>query len=188
MWPQVQGGRRWRLPTPVFLPGKSQTEEPGRLQSMGSLRVGHDWSDLAAAAASSRRDLAGKTFRDPFSFLPPLLGPRRDKKLLTQRSKAKAEKRGKADHTASPTTRFQDWSFTVRDLEFGPFPWIEHIPYWDENLGHKVSWVFCINICEWLERLAGPSELPPWARESWSHDVGWLGRGEKEIKLLEVLF
>ena len=30
------------------LPG---TGEPGRLQSMGSNRVGHDWSDLAAAAA-----------------------------------------------------------------------------------------------------------------------------------------
>ena len=30
------------------------TEEPGRLQSMGSLRVRHDWSDLAAAAASLR--------------------------------------------------------------------------------------------------------------------------------------
>ena len=27
------------------------TEEPGGQQSMGSLRVGHDWSDLAAAAA-----------------------------------------------------------------------------------------------------------------------------------------
>ena len=27
------------------------TEEPGRLQSMGSQRVGHDRSDLAAAAA-----------------------------------------------------------------------------------------------------------------------------------------
>ena len=27
------------------------TEEPGRLQSMGPRRVGHDWSDLAAAAA-----------------------------------------------------------------------------------------------------------------------------------------
>ena len=27
------------------------TEEPGRLQSMGLLGVGHDWSDLAAAAA-----------------------------------------------------------------------------------------------------------------------------------------
>jgi len=25
-------------------------EEPGRLQFMGSHRVGHDWSDLAAAA------------------------------------------------------------------------------------------------------------------------------------------
>ena len=25
-------------------------EEPGRLQSMGSHRVGHDWSDSAAAA------------------------------------------------------------------------------------------------------------------------------------------
>ena len=32
----------WRIPW---------TEEPGRLQSMGSLRVGHDWSDLAAALA-----------------------------------------------------------------------------------------------------------------------------------------
>ena len=29
-------------PTPVLLPGKIRwTEEPGRLQSMGSLRVGH---------------------------------------------------------------------------------------------------------------------------------------------------
>ena len=28
-------------------------EEPGRLQSMGSHRVGHDWSDLAAAAAKA---------------------------------------------------------------------------------------------------------------------------------------
>ena len=35
--------REWQ-PTPVLLPGKiSWTEEPGRLQSMGSLRVGHDW-------------------------------------------------------------------------------------------------------------------------------------------------
>ena len=29
------------------------TEEPGRLQSMGSLRVGRDWSDLAAAAVAA---------------------------------------------------------------------------------------------------------------------------------------
>ena len=34
----------WRLPG---------TGEPGGLQSMGSHRVGHDWSDLAAAAAAA---------------------------------------------------------------------------------------------------------------------------------------
>ena len=38
-------------PTPVFLPGESQGREPGGLPSMGSKRVGHDWRDLAAAAA-----------------------------------------------------------------------------------------------------------------------------------------
>ena len=32
----------WRIPW---------TEKPGRLQSVGSHRGGHDWSDLAAAAA-----------------------------------------------------------------------------------------------------------------------------------------
>ena len=36
--------RQWH-PTPVLLPGKiPRTEEPGRLQSMGSLGVGHDWA------------------------------------------------------------------------------------------------------------------------------------------------
>ena len=43
----------WRIPG---------TEEPGGLPSMGWHRVGHDWSDLAAAATSmgglqTRRDL-----------------------------------------------------------------------------------------------------------------------------------
>ena len=34
--------REW-LPTPVFLPGESPwTEKPGKLQSMGEQRVGHD--------------------------------------------------------------------------------------------------------------------------------------------------
>ena len=36
----------WRIPG---------TREPGRLPSMGSHRVGHNWSDLAAAAASQSR-------------------------------------------------------------------------------------------------------------------------------------
>ena len=32
------------------------TEEPGRLPSMGSHRVGHDWSDLAAAATADGKE------------------------------------------------------------------------------------------------------------------------------------
>ena len=32
--------------------GIPETGEPGGLPSMGSHRVGHDWSDLAAAAAA----------------------------------------------------------------------------------------------------------------------------------------
>ena len=43
--------RKWQ-PTPVFLPGESQGQEPGGLLSMGLHRVGHDSSDLAAAAAA----------------------------------------------------------------------------------------------------------------------------------------
>ena len=36
--------RKWQ-PCPLFLPGESPwTEEPGRLQSMGSQRVRHDWA------------------------------------------------------------------------------------------------------------------------------------------------
>ena len=36
----------WRIP---------ETGEPGGLPSMGSHRVGHDWSDLAAAAAAASK-------------------------------------------------------------------------------------------------------------------------------------
>ena len=40
--------RRVWQPTPVLLPGKiPSTEEPGGLQSMGSQRVGRDWSGWA---------------------------------------------------------------------------------------------------------------------------------------------
>ena len=49
--------RQWQ-PTPVLLPGKIPwMEETGRLQSMGSLWVRHDWSDLAAAAAAAEYNM-----------------------------------------------------------------------------------------------------------------------------------
>ena len=43
------------------------TEEPGGLQSMGSHRVGHDWSDLAAATA------AAESWRRQWQLTPVLL-------------------------------------------------------------------------------------------------------------------
>ena len=50
----------WLMPEKAMAPHSSTlawkipwTEEPGRLQSMEWLRVGHDWSDLAAAAAAA---------------------------------------------------------------------------------------------------------------------------------------
>ena len=43
---------RWRQPTPVFLPGESSwIEEPGQLESIGSQKVRHDWSNLARTHA-----------------------------------------------------------------------------------------------------------------------------------------
>ena len=42
----------WRIP---------RTEAPGRLPSVGSHRVGHDWGDLAAAAAACYTIYPGST-------------------------------------------------------------------------------------------------------------------------------
>ena len=50
----------WRIPG---------TEEPGRLPSMGSHRVGHDWSDLAVAAAASTQSRL--TLCNPTDYSPP---------------------------------------------------------------------------------------------------------------------
>ena len=47
-WVRMILWRRAWQPTLVFLPEESPwTEKPGRLQSKGSQRVGHNWSDLA---------------------------------------------------------------------------------------------------------------------------------------------
>ena len=48
------------------------TQEPSGLPSMGLHRVGHDWSDLAAAAAAAKipEDIK-KTF--PTHFMKPML-------------------------------------------------------------------------------------------------------------------
>ena len=43
--------RKWQ-PTPVFLPGESQGWQSLLSCRLGSHRIGHDWSDLAAAIAA----------------------------------------------------------------------------------------------------------------------------------------
>ena len=50
----------WRIPG---------TGEPGGLPSMGSHRVGHDWSDLAAAAAAAGEGLGCFLQRNLFDWL-----------------------------------------------------------------------------------------------------------------------
>ena len=52
------------------------SEEPGGLLSMGSHRVGHDWSDLAAAAAVTRSCLTLQPYRlEPTRLLCPWNSP-----------------------------------------------------------------------------------------------------------------
>ena len=46
----------WRIPG---------TGEPGGLPSMGSHRVGHDWSDLAAVAAAAANEGGVGSITDP---------------------------------------------------------------------------------------------------------------------------
>ena len=63
----MQWRRKWQ-PTPVFLPENScplrisGTGEPGGLPSMGSHRVRHNWSNLAAAAEFSKPSSASTPY------------------------------------------------------------------------------------------------------------------------------
>ena len=82
--------RQWQ-PTPVFLPGESQ----GRQSLVGCRlcglhRVGHDWSDLAAAAAGSDQCLSG--FHHSGEFSSPD-GREVKRGSFLQRPKWEAEKR-----------------------------------------------------------------------------------------------
>ena len=61
--------RAWQ-PTPVFLPGESPwTEEPGGLHSMGSQRVGHDWTIKHSTGKYQREWLFNCSIRVYLSFV-----------------------------------------------------------------------------------------------------------------------
>ena len=49
--------------------------EPGGLLSLGSHRIGQDYSDLAAAAAATATAASRKTIKDLFSILERIASP-----------------------------------------------------------------------------------------------------------------
>ena len=55
----------WRIP---------ETGEPGRLPSMGSHRVRHDWSNLAVAADSVILSEASQTWKEKYHMTPLICG------------------------------------------------------------------------------------------------------------------
>ena len=78
--------RKWQ-PTPVFLPGEIPgTGKPGGLLSMGLHRVGHDWSNLAAAEPGNGSNDGSHTFCF-FSFLISLFYLRLSKSSRLESSK-----------------------------------------------------------------------------------------------------
>ena len=65
---KIPWSRKWQ-PTPVFFPGKFHGEEPGRLQSMGSQRVGHDWACMHVTMRC-HTNLVSTWFFLPFHLYP----------------------------------------------------------------------------------------------------------------------
>ena len=53
-WVRKTPWRRAWQPTPVFLAGESHWQEAGRLWSIGSLRIRHNWSDLVQHAPAEK--------------------------------------------------------------------------------------------------------------------------------------
>ena len=65
-WVRKIPWRRDRLFTPEFLPRECPwAKESGRLQSMGSQRVGHDWSDWASMHACNLDKISGSNHTLP---------------------------------------------------------------------------------------------------------------------------
>ena len=81
LWVRKIPWRRGWQPIPIFLPRESPwTAEPGMLQSIGSQRVGHGWSNLACTQAVhvylSKIMLSSLSLSLPFlpsSFTSPFL-------------------------------------------------------------------------------------------------------------------
>ena len=100
----------WRIPG---------TGEPGGLPSMGSHRVGHDWSNLAAAAAAAFNVLvlSGHVYQRVTSVYPsPDLGGLNKYDFCTQRTRERH-------------SREWDWKNKVSEARRGCI-WVNHETFW----------------------------------------------------------
>ena len=102
--------RRKRQSTPVFLPGKSQTEVPRGLQSTGPQRVGHDW----ASDTFTFSTLKGRVLASSVGVAPQWL-------LYHSTSQS---------HASPTRSRFHPWGGS------GAFPWVLHLGH--RNSGYYI--------------------------------------------------
>ena len=65
-WVRKMPWRRAQQLTPILLPGES-SGQPGRLKSLGSQRVRHDWNDLACSPVLFFCLSLAKVFSTPFA-------------------------------------------------------------------------------------------------------------------------
>ena len=119
----------WRIPG---------TEEPGGLPSMGSHRVEHDWSDLAAAAAHSILKSRDITLLTKFHLVKAMVFP------VVMYEYDGAQSLSPVQLFATPWTSLQP----IRLL----CPWI-----WE--LDQKEGWVL-MNLCFWTVLLEKTLESP----------------------------
>ena len=96
------------------------TGEPGGLPSMGSHRVGHDWSDLAAAAAAAKP--SGLCFLSPCFLIPRIPGHSLRAPWLIS-SLAGSPSR-------DPYCCYFLTIFHGKDCSFRPQPWHQHMVIW----------------------------------------------------------
>ena len=137
----IPGSRRfpWRrvwLPTPVFLPGESPwTEEPGRLQPMGSQRVGHDWATEHTDHVQNWGSPCSSSLRLP-AFLghcvlcsqPPEPGQFHQESLSPNWGQSQAKIRG--------THHSPYWAFTIHSfIQTSQISWV--LTWYCSKLGTK---------------------------------------------------
>ena len=159
----------WRIP---------ETGEPGGLPSMGSHRVGHDWSDLAAAAVPSTHFLFNKHLRSAMDWTVDL-------KVLSEKAMAPhsstlalkipwMEEPGRLQSMGSLRVG-HNWATSLSLFTFMHWRWKWHptpvfLP--GESQGRRSLWAAVYGITQsltWLKGLSSSSSSMDWTASSQIH-------------------